>query len=190
MSIRYVSLVKDFAILAGPRKMVLQEIADRANPDHGDTCFPSVANIATRTGYHPRTVQRALRWLCDHGWLAVAPQIDHQGQHASKYRLNVARLEELERNAPKLQTDFSETEFEPFEEEKNRLKTRGDTQSPPPDTVTRVPWQGVTALGVTQRHPNRKEPKKNPARDPALFEMFLKARKPVGQTFEQWEALQ
>lgn len=153
MALEYVALVKEYAVLAGPAKIVLLEIADRANPDHGDACWPSVANISARTGYSESTVRRRLAQLAGANWLAVKPQIDHHGQHSNRYRLNVLKLRALQAKAAALVSDLTETEFEPFEEEKNRLKTR-------PVTLTPLPCQTDSAQGVSERHPNRKEPKK------------------------------
>lgn len=132
MSLEYVSLVKEYAVLPAPMKIVLMEIADRANPDHGDTCWPSVENICLRTGYSRRTIQRRLRQLVDGHWLAIQEKVDNRGQHSNRYRLNVAKLRNLAAAASSVVSDLSETGFEPFEEEKNRLKTRGVTVTPPP----------------------------------------------------------
>lgn len=49
-------------------KMVLLCLCDYAN-DEGGSCYPSIATIAKKTSKNERTIQRALRWLEDNGFV-------------------------------------------------------------------------------------------------------------------------
>lgn len=55
--------------MSGPQKAVLISLADNAN-DEG-VCWPSVARIAERTCLAERTVQTAIKWLCQVGLLSI-----------------------------------------------------------------------------------------------------------------------
>lgn len=67
MSVRLTSAVWDLPIPA-TEKLVLMCLADFANDDGGD-CWPSVSTIARRCSKGERTVQGAIKWLTDNGYL-------------------------------------------------------------------------------------------------------------------------
>ena len=70
MSWRFVSCVLNTTGIAASEKLVLIALADRANHKHGGAAWPSVGDLAQRTGLCERSVQRALRRL-EHNGLVV-----------------------------------------------------------------------------------------------------------------------
>lgn len=88
MSVRWMAEVFELANLSESDGWLLLAIADHAD-DEG-VAYPSVARLAHKTGWHPRTIQRAMRRFESRGLLQkVAPE--HAG-HARKYRLAFAGL--------------------------------------------------------------------------------------------------
>lgn len=67
--IRAVSAVLDFAPdhWTPAVRIVALALADRVNHEH--QCWPSIADIARRTGLDPRSVQRQLRIIEADGWV-------------------------------------------------------------------------------------------------------------------------
>ena len=70
MSWHFVSCVLNTTGIAASEKLVLIALADRANHRHGGAAWPSVRDLAQRTGLCERSVQRALRRL-EHNDLVV-----------------------------------------------------------------------------------------------------------------------
>jgi pyocin large subunit-like protein len=61
MSMEALKWARESRAIGGPASAVLRDLADRASS--AGVCWPSVATIATSTGYCERTVQNALRRL-------------------------------------------------------------------------------------------------------------------------------
>jgi hypothetical protein len=68
---------------------LLFALADHAD-DQGGSIFPSVARLAHKTGWSPRTVQRALRRLVDRGMLIQVAEA--HAQRPREYRLSFRGL--------------------------------------------------------------------------------------------------
>ena len=60
--------VREQDIESGSAKSVLAALAYHDMPD-GDGIFPEIDTLAEATGYSPRTIKRALKWLEGHGWI-------------------------------------------------------------------------------------------------------------------------
>ncbi len=69
MSIRVMSEVWDDEELSPTEKFILISLADHAD-DQG-YCYPSVARLVKRTGFSERTVQTAVKRLCEVGKLRI-----------------------------------------------------------------------------------------------------------------------
>lgn len=68
-------------------KAVLISLADQANDD--GVCWPSVGTIAERTCLDDRTIQRALAWLEQGGYLSR----EHRAGHSTRYIVNVRQTD-------------------------------------------------------------------------------------------------
>jgi DNA-binding IclR family transcriptional regulator len=78
--IQAIALVLDFAPphWSPSTRMVAVALADYANTDNGHA-WPSVANVARRSGLSTRQVQRCLRQIEKDGWIERQPDIHRLG---------------------------------------------------------------------------------------------------------------
>ena len=78
--IQAIALVLDFATphWSPSTRMVAVALADYANTDNGHA-WPSVANLARRSGLSTRQVQRCLRQIEKDGWIERQPDTHSLG---------------------------------------------------------------------------------------------------------------
>lgn len=87
MSVKWMAEVFELAGVSEADGWLLLALADHAD-DQGGSIFPSVARIAHKTGWSPRTVQRALRRLVARGLLVQVAEA--HAQTPREYRLSFA----------------------------------------------------------------------------------------------------
>ena len=92
LSVKLMSVVWELD-LPPSEKLVLLALADQAN-DEGRQCWPSLANIARRSGQNERTVRRALRSLEEKGHLEA---IQRTGT-SSQYHLHPGHIAPPDKN--------------------------------------------------------------------------------------------
>ena len=120
MSIEYLNLV--FAVaLTGAKKSVLIALADRANK--GGYCYPSMDDIAFRSGCSKRSAIRAVSELEKLGFFTVVRETGRPNKYIF---------------LPDMLSTTSDTESP------EKDMHRNDNTSPPRDTVTPHQCHGVT----------------------------------------------
>lgn len=69
-------------------KTVMFYLVNRSNKEL--TCFPAIPTMARETGLSERTVQRALKELCEEGYIVKSPRYrENGGQSSNLYELLV-----------------------------------------------------------------------------------------------------
>jgi len=123
MSVRAMSWALDLSLAGQPMaKFVLVVLCDHADND-GRNIYPAVNTVARKTDLSERSVQRAMRWLVEHGLLI--PDGVQRVPHGAVRRY---RVDMTQRVATTLTGDTQS----PVE------SARGDTQSPQGVTHSRV----------------------------------------------------
>jgi len=109
MSWRFVSCVLNTTGIAASEKLVLIALADRANHKHGGAAWPSVGDLAQRTGLCERSVQRALRRLEHNGLVVPASNTIGGRGKSTTYQLAID-TEKGDRLSPELEVTRNEQE--------------------------------------------------------------------------------
>ena len=95
MSVKLMASAWDLDI-PSTEKMVLMCLCDFANDDGGN-CWPSIATLARKCSKSERTVQGAVRWLEDNGYLKTCDQVGKRRD----YLLNPRKICTPAESAPK-----------------------------------------------------------------------------------------
>ena len=86
--------------LKSSTKFVLIALCDYANKKKGYIAWPAHSKIAKRTGLSIRSVQRAVKVLCDLGLISYRHRYDQLGnQRSNLYKINRERLKEVTRSS-------------------------------------------------------------------------------------------
>jgi len=75
--------------LPGRAKTVMFYLVNRSSREL--TCFPAIPTIARETGLSERTVQRALKELCEEGYIVKTPRYRKNGSQSSNLYLLVVK---------------------------------------------------------------------------------------------------
>jgi hypothetical protein len=92
--------VQDVLVPAGC-KLVLVAIADRAQAGDEGRAWPSIADLAKRTGFTARHVQNHLRTAVERGW--IERQVRGGRTNTNIYRLNIERMESIQKGCTPVQ---------------------------------------------------------------------------------------
>lgn len=91
MSIKVITWVWESSRSSGIDRLVLLAIADAASGDDGTNAYPSVATLARKAAVSTRTVQRAIRALCELGELEMDQGAGRKG--ANMYRVVMRQVD-------------------------------------------------------------------------------------------------
>ena len=75
--------------LPGRAKTIMFYLVNRSSREL--TCFPAIPTIARETGLSERTVQRALKELCEEGYIVKTPRYRKNGGQSSNLYLLVVK---------------------------------------------------------------------------------------------------
>lgn len=118
MSIKLMAAAWDLDI-GSTEKMVLMCLCDYAN-DEGGNCFPSVPTLARKCSKSERTIQGAIKWLKDNGFLTLR---DSAG-HSHNFILNPRSICAPAETAPPQKTAKTPAKSAPYPRRSCALSTK------------------------------------------------------------------
>jgi hypothetical protein len=154
VSIKLLSAAWDLAI-GSTEKMVLMCLCNFAN-DEGANCWPSVATIARKCSKSDRTVQGALKWLEDNGYLVTKTAPGKSNQ----FQLDPRKICTPAESAPPQKTSKTPAESAP---NPSRTVSSGLADAKPirairrkgwpviPDWIPTEPWNGFVQMRDRKR---------------------------------------
>lgn len=132
-------MIRDHTTLTGAQRILLDEIARRANPKHNYACWPSMSLLIHDTHYGDQQIRNAARSLEEAGFIKriVKSYQDKQKRwrKETRYFLNVHKLEQLseERQGP---TAVPDAHDDPFGLNGEASSVEGNLLHAPCETIT------------------------------------------------------